>query len=99
MEEARDRAFAVFAVKPPFIMFCTIRLAIALAASVNTELFSVASAAMGVLEIFRFTQVTLLSGQSKVMRFGCGDVRLKKVYKPRRYRSSPLLTAHLKLLA
>ena len=56
----------------------------ALAASVKTVLFKVARAASGVLEIFRFTQVTLLSGQSKVMRFGCGEVRLKKVYMPRR---------------
>jgi len=55
--------------------------------------------AFEVLDTVRRTLATLASGQSKVMRSGYGAVRLKKVYMPRRYRSSPLLSLHLKLFA
>ena len=55
------------------------RWAKALAASTKVTLLSVTRAARGVLERLRFTHATLESGQSKVSRLGCGEVRLKKV--------------------
>ena len=39
------------------------------------------------------------SGQSNVIKFGWGAVRLKNVYIPRRYRSSPFDVSHLKFPA
>ena len=69
------------------------------AASWKTSLPKVANAVIGLLEILRFVIETFASGQSKVIRLGSGAVRLKNVYIPRRYRSSPWLVFHLKLPA
>ena len=49
--------------------------------------------------LLMYVCVAFPSGQSKLIRFGCGAVRLWNVYMPRRYRSSPGLVVHLKLLA
>ena len=59
-------------------------MASAWAASKKLSLFSVINACKGVFERSRLMLVTMLSGQSNVVRLGCGAVRLKKVYMPRR---------------
>ncbi len=54
------------------------------AASANTSLFRVVKACNGVFDTCRSAQVVFESGQSNAVRFGCGAVRLKNVYIPRR---------------
>ena len=83
---------------PSFVSVST-RFASAWAHSTNTASLSRASACSGVFDRSRRTTHTFESGLSNVISIGYGLVRWNQTYRPRLYRSGPVVSTHFALLA